>query len=91
MLTGTQSFKAYEEAQRFFTPRIANDYNKALNLNKKGKYGDFGPQDIKVQRDDQFLFYVDEEPAEGVSMNFVPNGEFCCSFNFESMCPSFVT
>ena len=73
-MTGSQSFKAYEEAQRFFTPNIANNYNKTLNPNSKGQVGNFGPNDIKVAKDDKFLFYVDEEPAEGTSINFVPNG-----------------
>ena len=76
LLTGAQSFKAYEEAQRFFSPNIANDFNKTLNPNSQGKVGNFGPKDIKVQKGDNFLFYVDEEPAEGTSLNFVPNGEF---------------
>ena len=82
MLTGTQSFKAYEEAQRFFKPNIANDYNKTLNSNDQGDVGNFGPKDIKVRKDDQFLFYVDEEPAEGVSLNFVPDGMSYFIFSF---------
>jgi hypothetical protein len=81
LLTGTQSFKAYEEAQRFFKPSIANDYNQAMNPNAKGQFGDFGPKDIKVNKDDHFLFYVDEEPAEGVALNFVPDGTRLFMFN----------
>lgn len=85
-MTGSQSFKAYEEAQRFFKPSIANDYNKAMNQNNKGKLGDFGPKDIKVNKDDQFLFYVDEEPAEGVALNFVPDGKNYLFYLNKSRC-----
>ena len=74
LITGNQSFKAYEEAKRFFNPSVANDYNKTLNPDSSGKVGNLKPEDIKVKEGDGYLFYVDEEPAEGVGLNFVPNG-----------------
>jgi hypothetical protein len=79
LITGNQSFKAYEEAQRFFSPNIANDYNSTLNPDSKGNVGNIEQKDIKVRKDDKFLFYVDEEPSEGTAVNFVPNGKFMFS------------
>lgn len=78
MITGNQSFKAYEEAKRFFEPGIANDYNKTLNPGANGTVGNLAPGDIKVREEDQYLFYVDEEPSEGVGLNFVPDGGSAC-------------
>lgn len=75
LITGNQSFKAYEEAQRFFKPSFANDYNETLNPNSNGQVGNLSPEDIKVKEGDHYLFYVDEEPAEGVGLNFVPDGK----------------
>lgn len=73
-MTGNQSAKAYEEGMRFFNPSLANDYTKVLNENSEGKTGSFSQNDIKYDPNDAFLFYVDEEPREGIALNFTPNG-----------------
>ena len=62
--------KAFKEAQRFFKPKMANDFSKLQNSSKK----EISQSDIKYDKNDQFLFYVDEEPSEGVAVNFTPKG-----------------
>lgn len=74
MITGTQSMRAYEEAKRFMSPTPANCPAALFKRNSKGNIQGVSQNDIKVKQNDAFLFYVDEEPLEGVSVNFTPNG-----------------
>lgn len=71
LVTGSQSMKAFKEAQNFLQPKIANDYSK---MTQGKKY--ISQQDISYDPKDAFLFYVDEEPQEGVAVNFTPKGKF---------------
>ena len=87
-MTGTQSLKAFNEAKRFCQPKLANDYEKLMKPDSQGNIGSISNSNITCNPTDEFLFYVDEEPREGISLNFTPDGKQ--RNNYKYLCLWFV-
>lgn len=75
MITGSQSLKAYEESKRFLAATPANCPERVFKRDAKAVVNGISQKDITVKPNDAYLFYVDEEPREGISLNFTPNGK----------------